>query len=97
MSALDEEVAAVLEAWSALKNRAVQRPQRDRPVGAVLAGALDALEERFEQTAPLRRLEKVLRAAVDLRDAASSQDAARITRAYTALTAALDEWKDVAR
>lgn len=93
MSALDEEVAAVLEGWSALKSRAVQRPPRERPVGAVLAGALDALEERFEQTAYLRHLERVLAAAVELRDAASSQDPARITRAYTAVTTALDEWK----
>jgi hypothetical protein len=93
MSCLDFEVEGVLAAWQALKARKSPRPVDGRPVGAELRAALVLLEDKWEMTSGLRALERLARAAAELRDAASSGDAPRITRAYTDFTAALDGWQ----
>jgi hypothetical protein len=90
MSCLDYEVEAVLAAWAALKARKSPRPVDGRPVGAELRAALVLLEDKWEMTSGHRALERLAAAAVELRDAASSQDSARVTRAYTEFITTLE-------
>jgi hypothetical protein len=93
MSCLEEEVRLVLEEWRVLKARKSPRPVDGRPLGPGLRSALVLLEDKYEMTSGLRALERLARAAAELRDAASSGDAPRITRAYTDFTIALDGWQ----